>query len=143
MNVKDFEAQLYRSGADMEAWPAVAAREARLLLSQSVEARQALDEMARLESALGSTMPKIAPARAARVTAAALMAIRETPPRLSIVEWIRSLLAAPLPQLAFGLTAAAVGFAIGVAVGIPDGANRTAESQEIPMVTASLSDAAY
>ena len=143
MNLRDFQAQLCRSGADIEAWPATAAKEARLLLSQSPEARQALSAMMRLESALHATMPKIAPIRSARVTAASLLAIREAPHRLSLVEWIRSLLAAPLPQLAFGLTAAAIGFAIGVAVGVPGGANRTAESHEIPMVTASLSDAAY
>jgi hypothetical protein len=141
MNLRRFETQLYRSGADLRSWPATAAREANALLAQSPEARRALEEMASLELQIGATRPKIAQASSARVINAALRSIGQAPERLSIVDWIRSVLAAPVPQLALGLTAAAAGFAIGIMVGVPNG-DQTAQAQEIPMVTASY-DALY
>jgi hypothetical protein len=142
MNLRRFEIQLDRSGADLHSWPEAAARDAHLLLAQSAEARRALVEMASLEAQIGASRPKIAAADAGRVVNVALRSIRESPERLSIVDWIRSVLSAPVPQLALGVTAAAAGFAIGITIGVPTG-DRTAEAQEIPMVTASVNDALY
>ncbi|MGQ9365015.1 hypothetical protein [Azospirillum sp. ST 5-10] len=57
MTDDEFRALLDRHGADLGAWPAGAAREARRLLARSTDAQAMLDEMVGIELALSAREP--------------------------------------------------------------------------------------
>ena len=77
MDVKRFEKMLALSGADLARWPDDAARDARLLMIQSAEARKLHQAMQWVDQALATTRPKAEPQDVNRVINGALAAIRD------------------------------------------------------------------
>jgi hypothetical protein len=142
MKIKTFETMLDRWGANVAVWPKAEAEKARLLLSHSDEARKAHETLLRLESLIKDSRPDIAPERVNRVVSRVLLDIARRRERPSFMEWLRLLLTAPIPRIAFAASLTAIGFAIGLAVGNPAG-EPVADSNNVPMMTASADDVVF
>jgi hypothetical protein len=140
MNTKAFELLLDRFGTDFSAWPSDVAHEARALLATSAEARNAYDLLARIEGLIADSRPRVAPLARQAVIRRALadIALREGSPTL--LDRFRALLFAPVPRAAFALGLAAIGFAVGIAVGNPTSARATDTGG---LVTASADDVVF
>ena len=143
MDMKRFEKMLAVSGTDLGAWPEGAARDARLLMARSGEARQLHQAMQFVDQALAETRYKVEPQDVTRVISGALAAIRELPPPMSLMDHLRSIFAVPLPRLAFGVTAAAMGFVIGIVIGAPGNTQAAQQETGVPIITASANDALF
>jgi hypothetical protein len=141
MNSDAFEMLLDRLGTDFAAWPSEEAREAKALLVASAEARKAYDTLLRIEGLIGASRPRIAPGTEQLVLQRALadIALREASPTL--LDRFRALIFAPLPRAAFAISLAALGFAVGVAVGNPL-TDRSADTGG-SMITASGDDVVF
>jgi hypothetical protein len=141
MNTKAFETLLDRLGTDFGTWPSEEAELARMLLAESEEARNAYASLRRIESWIDASRPRIAPSAPQAVLRRALadIALREATPTL--LERFRQLLFAPLPGAAFALSLAALGFAVGIAVGSPS-AQKTVDPGS-NLITASVDDVVF
>lgn len=124
---------LDRHGAKLESWPAETAREARLLISRSEDLRRSFGACRRVEAWLESSRPAVDSICVTRVVSRALKDIRDLPARPSLLERMALVLAIPAPRLAFALLAAAVGFAVGLLLGIP-GSDQAVSPHGLPVI---------
>jgi hypothetical protein len=140
MNPNAFELLLDRLGTDFSAWPSEEAHEAMTLLATSAEARAAYDTLAKIEGMIVGSRPRVAPLARQAVIRRALadIALREASPTL--LDRFRVLLVAPVPRAAFALGLAAIGFAVGIAVGNPTSARATDTGV---LITASADDVVF
>jgi hypothetical protein len=138
--MKDFQTRLDRYGADLDQWPAADAAEARRLLLVSPDARRQHRELADLEQRIAESRPEIDPAAIRRVINRSELAIRQMNLKPSWIDRLTSLLAAPVPRMAFAMGLTAFGFALGFALGTPDDA---ANAHTSPLMTASADDGVF
>jgi len=140
MNTKAFEMLLDRLGTDFDAWPSDEAREAKALLATSGEARKAYDMLLRIEGLIGASRPRVAAGAEQAVIRRALadIALREASP--TWLDRFRALIFAPVPRAAFAISLAALGFAVGIAIGNP--LERSADTGG-SMITASGDDVVF
>jgi len=141
MNTKAFETLLDRLGTDLDAWPAEEAEQARALLGESDAARRAYQRLVQVEGWIEASRPRIAPSAPLAVVRRALadIAVWEATPTL--LDRFRRLLFAPLPRAAFAFSLAAIGFAVGIAIGNPN-AGKTFDMSG-SMMTASVDDVLF
>ena len=138
--MRDFQIRLDRYGANLEQWPAAEAAEARRLLLVSRDARQLQQRFAEIEQQIAASRPKIDPAAVQRVIRRSELAVHRLDLKPSWIDWLASLLAAPIPRVAFAMGLAAIGFGIGFAVGTPDD---TGNTQGTPLMTVSADDGVF
>jgi hypothetical protein len=118
--MKNFQDLLDRYGADLDRWPAAEAERAKRFLMVSSEARRAHKSLARIESGILASQPRISEASVRRVIDGSISFIQDHAPRLSLIDRFRVILAAPIPRVAFVMGLTAIGFGLGVVLGAPD-----------------------
>ena len=142
MQITQFQALLDRFGTDFEAWPPADARNARRLLATSEDARHRFETLTGIESWLEASRPKIDQRRARAVVQGTLAEIARIGMRPAFLDRLRAAFASPLPRAAFAVSLTAIGFALGLALGNP-GADRSADTQGGPLMTASADDVLF
>jgi hypothetical protein len=139
--MKNFQDLLDRYGADLDRWPTAEAEQAKRFLLVSSEARSAQRALARLESWIVASQPRVSEAGVRRVIDGSIAFIEAHAPRMSVIDRFRLLLAAPVPRVAFVMGLTAIGFALGVALGAPEfGASEAAGGH---VLTASADDVLF
>ena len=133
MDRKKLLEYLDRHGGKLENWPDEAARDARRLLARCQESRRSFGACRRVEAWIESSRPSVDSICATRVVSRALRDIRDLPPRGSLLDRLMPVFAFPAPRLAFAVLATAIGFAVGLWLGIP-GADRTAGPHGLPVI---------
>lgn len=142
MDNKTFEMLLDLLGTNFADWPPDSARLAKRLLVHSQQARMSYDTLRRIETMIGSSRPRVAQFRADKVVQRALLETVRRDAHPTLIQRIRLLLLAPVPQAALAVTIAGIGFAAGLAIGNPSDA-ATDNTNGALMMTASADDVLF
>jgi hypothetical protein len=142
MKIETFQDLLDRFGSDFTAWPESEARQAKMLLAVSRDARGCHSAMSALEFQIDSSRPSVETFRAAAVARRALAEVARYEARPTMIDRLRLAFATPLPRAAFAMSLAAMGFGIGLAVGTPE-VNQTADAPAGPLTIASADDVLF
>jgi hypothetical protein len=143
MKISDFEKALDQYGPNLGAWPMELGKEGRALLSVSPYARRSYDALIQIEALIAGSAPQIDVARAARVANRAIAEIQRLPRNtpMGLFENMRRLFFLPAPRVALAMSLTAIGFLVGMAVGV--GETHRTEATDLPMMTASADDVLF